>query len=35
VDEITTLTIPTFHTFSMEKIYHFVCGECKNWWSHA
>ena len=19
----------------MEKIYHFVCGECKNWWSHA
>ena len=23
------------HSFTMEKIYHFVCGECKNWWSHA
>jgi len=23
------------HEFSSEKIYHFVCGECKNWWSHA
>ena len=23
------------HTFSMEKIYHFMCGECQNWWSHA
>jgi uncharacterized Zn ribbon protein len=23
------------HEFTMEKIYHFVCGECKNWWSHA
>ena len=19
----------------MEKIYHFMCGECQNWWSHA
>ena len=24
-----------YHSFTMEKIYHFVCGECKNWWSHA
>jgi Zn finger protein HypA/HybF involved in hydrogenase expression len=23
------------HEFSSEIIYHFVCGECKNWWSHA
>jgi rubrerythrin len=23
------------HTFTMEKIYHFMCGECHNWWSHA
>ncbi len=29
------LDVPTSHSFSMEKIYHFVCGECKNWWSHA
>ncbi|SVC33109.1 uncharacterized protein METZ01_LOCUS285963, partial [marine metagenome] len=27
--------VETHHTFSSEKIYHFVCGECKNWWSHA
>jgi len=27
--DIETLDIPTSHTFSMEKIYHFVCGECK------
>ena len=33
--DITILDVPTFHTFSSEKIYHFVCGECKNWWSHA
>ena len=23
------------HEFSTEKLYHFICGECKNWWSHA
>ena len=23
------------HKFTMEKIYHFNCGECKNWWRHA
>ena len=33
--DITTLDVPIFHSFSMEKIYHFVCGECKNWWSYA
>ena len=33
--EIKTLDIPIVHSFTMEKIYHFVCGECKNWWSHA
>ena len=21
--------------YSKEIIYHFVCGECQNWWSHA
>jgi uncharacterized Zn ribbon protein len=25
----------THHSFTMEKIYHFMCGECHNWWSHA
>jgi hypothetical protein len=25
----------THHTFSSEIIYHFNCGECKNWWSYA
>ena len=24
-----------YHEFTTEKIYNFVCGECKNWWSHA
>ena len=33
--EIKTLDIPIVHSFTMEKIYHFVCGKCKNWWSHA
>ena len=23
------------HEVDAERIYHFVCGECKNWWSHA
>jgi len=23
------------HTWTDEKIYHFTCGECKNWWSYA
>ena len=23
------------HEFTMEKIYHFNCGECSNWWSYA
>jgi len=27
--------VEKYHSFSSEKIYHFVCGECKNWWSHA
>ena len=34
-ENVDILNIPTFHSFSMEKIYHFNCGECKNWWSHA
>ena len=24
-----------YHEFTKETIYNFVCGECKNWWSHA
>ena len=24
-----------YHEFSTEKLYHFVCGDCKNWWSYA
>ena len=23
------------HEYTIEKIYHFNCGECKNWWSYA
>lgn len=23
------------HEYTLEFIYHFVCGECKNWWSYA
>ena len=23
------------HTWTSEKIYHFTCGSCKNWWSYA
>ena len=23
------------HTWTDEKIYHFTCGEGKNWWSYA
>ena len=23
------------HTWTDEKIYHFTCGFCKNWWSYA
>ncbi|SVD61139.1 uncharacterized protein METZ01_LOCUS413993, partial [marine metagenome] len=24
-----------YHEFSTETLYHFVCGDCKNWWSYA
>ena len=23
------------HTWTSERIYHFTCGSCKNWWSYA
>ena len=23
------------HLYTWERIYHFLCGECKNWWSYA
>jgi hypothetical protein len=23
------------HLYSWERIYHFSCGNCKNWWSYA
>ena len=23
------------HEYSIELLYHFICGNCKNWWSYA
>ena len=23
------------HLYTWERIYHFTCGWCKNWWSYA
>jgi len=23
------------HMYTSETIFHFTCGECKNWWSYA
>ena len=23
------------HLYTWERIYHFSCGNCKNWWSYA
>ncbi len=23
------------HEFTVEVLYHFNCGQCKNWWSYA
>ena len=23
------------HEYTIEMIYHFTCGYCKGWWSHA
>ena len=23
------------HEYTIECIFHFTCGECKNWWSYA
>jgi len=23
------------HLYTWERIYHFSCGHCKNWWSYA
>ena len=23
------------HLYTWERIYHFTCGNCKNWWSYA
>ena len=22
------------HEYTIERIYHFTCSECKNWWSY-
>ncbi|MDP7366229.1 MAG: hypothetical protein QGH83_03050 [Candidatus Pacebacteria bacterium] len=24
-----------YHLYSWERIYHFSCGNCKDWWSYA
>ena len=35
-DRITRDTKDTsHHTYTWERIYHFSCGNCKNWWSYA
>ena len=23
------------HEYSIELLYHFICDDCKNWWSYA
>ena len=23
------------HEYTWETLFHFICGECKNWWSYA
>ena len=23
------------HEYTWETLFHFMCGECKNWWSYA
>ena len=23
------------HEYTVETLYHFTCGKCKGWWSHA
>jgi len=23
------------HEYTWETLFHFLCGECKNWWSYA
>jgi hypothetical protein len=23
------------HSYTVELLYHFNCGDCKNWWSYA
>ena len=32
---IYTGTSEKKHTYTWERIYHFSCGNCKNWWSYA
>ena len=32
---IYTGTSEKNHTYTWERIYHFSCGNCKNWWSYA
>ena len=35
-DRITRDTKDTsHHIYTWERIYHFSCGNCKNWWSYA
>ena len=35
-DRITRDTTNTnHHIYTWERIYHFSCGNCKNWWSYA
>ena len=32
---IYTGTSEKKHTYTWERIYHFSCGNCRNWWSYA
>ena len=33
-DRITTVS-GKVHFYTWERIYHFSCGNCRNWWSYA
>jgi len=34
-DRISSTHSDDNHLYSWERIYHFSCGHCKNWWSYA
>ena len=34
-DRISSTDSDDNHLYSWERIYHFSCGHCKNWWSYA